>query len=123
MSARGYPSKSRHWFPLTPGGYDNNFIVQKIGYLFNADFHIRRNCQIPQRSGNIDTDLDASAVDNDLFAPSPGDINDELNPGDSGGNQRNNDTPLTAGDNLVLGLTDLLVRDGIALIFHIGGIG
>ena len=84
MGARCHPGKGRHRLTLTAGGDDNNLIVRKIGYLFNTDFRIRRNCQIPQGPGNIDTDLNASAVENDLLAPISGDINDELNPGNIG---------------------------------------
>ena len=64
---------------------------------------------MPQRLGNVDTDLDTSAVEHDFFAPVPGDINNELNPRDIGGKQRNDNAAMTVGDNFVQGLTDLFI--------------
>jgi len=78
---------------------------------------------MPEGPGDIYTDLNTSAVNHDFFAAGPGNINNELNAGNIGGKQRNDNASLTVGGDFIQGLTDLFIGDGISFLFHVGGIG
>ena len=122
MDTRSHACQSRHRLTLAPGGNQDNVIIGIISQLLDFDFHIFRNRQMSEGLGYICADLDTAAADHNFFSPGPGDIDNQLDSGNIGGKQSNNDTAAAVGNNFVQRLTDLFIGNGVTFFFHVGGI-
>ena len=78
---------------------------------------------MPEGFGYFDTDFNAAAVEYNFFGKVSGNTNNELDPGNVGSKQGNDDPTMVIGYDAFERLTDFRVGNSVPLFFNIGRVG
>ena len=117
-----HAGQDRHGFALAARRDQDDFIIRIVSDIIDIELHFSRDLEIPECFGQLDGDLDTSSVEDNLLLPRPCNIDDLLNTGDVGRKERHNDPALAPFGYPCQGGADDLGRNGIPLLFDVGGI-